>query len=110
MNVDIAMGVIEEIARKLGVPAEQIVPELSKMNIAHYTFMCAVMSIAFLILLVGIIACAKKEDDDWLALSVLISCAEFFVTVAAVYYGHELVRWIESPQAMTIGYVLQYMR
>lgn len=28
MNVDIAMGVIEEIARKLGVPAEQIVPEL----------------------------------------------------------------------------------
>nr|DAR59328.1 MAG TPA: hypothetical protein [Caudoviricetes sp.] len=42
--------------------------------------------------------------------TVLISCAEFFVIVAAVYYGHELVRWIESPQAMTIGYVLQYMR
>ena len=110
MNVDIAMGVIEEIARKLGVPAEQIVPELSKMNIAHYTFMCSVMSIAFLILLVGIIACIKKGDDDLLALSVLISGVEFFVIVAAVYYGHELVRWIESPQAMTIGYVLQYMR
>lgn len=32
MNVDIAIGVIEEIARKLSVPAEQIVPELSRMN------------------------------------------------------------------------------
>lgn len=110
MNIDIAMGVIEEIARKLGVPAEQIVPELSKMNIAHHTFMCAVMSIVFLILLVGIIVCAKKEDDDWLALSMLLSGVAAFVIVVAVYQGHELVCWIESPQAMTIEYVLQYMR
>ena len=109
MNIDIAMGVIEEIARKLGVPAEQIVPELSKMNIAHHTFMCAVMSIAFLILLAGIIACAKKEDD-WFELSALLSFVAFCVIIAVVYYGHELVCWIESPQAMTIEYVLQYMR
>lgn len=109
MNVDIAMGVIEEIARKLGVPAEQIVPEFSRINIAHYTFMCSVMSIAFLILLVGIIVCAKKLDDDF-GMTTFLSCVAFFVIVAAVYYGHELVRWIESPQAMTIEYVLQYMR
>lgn len=109
MNVDIAMGVIEEIARKLGVPAEQIVPELSRMNIVHYTFMCAVMSITFLILLVGIIICAKKVDDDFV-LTTFLSCVAFFVIVAAVYDGHELVCWIESPQAMTIEYVLQYMR
>lgn len=107
MNVDIAMGVIEEISRKLGVPAEQIVPELSKMNIAHHTFMCAVMSIVFLILLVGIIVCAKKLDDDFVV-STFLSCVAFFVIVAAVYNGHELVRWIESPQAMTIEYVMKY--
>lgn len=109
MNVDIAMGVIDAIAGKLGVPVEQIVPELSKMNIAHNIFMCAVMLIAFLILLVGIIVCAKKIDYC-LELSALLSCVAFFVIVAAVYYGHELVCWIESPQAMTIEYVLQYMR
>lgn len=109
MNIDIAMGVIEEIAKKLGVQAEQIVPELSRMNIAHYTFMCAVMSIAFLILLVGIIVCAKKLDDDFV-MTTFLSCVAFFVIVAAVHYGHELVRWNESPQAMTIEYVLQYMR
>lgn len=109
MNVDIAMGVIEEIARKLGVPAEQIVPELSTMNIAHHTFMCAVMSIAFLILLAGIIVCVKKHDD-YFELGAFLSCVSFFVIIAAVYQGHELVRWMESPQAMTIEYVLQYMR
>lgn len=107
MNIDIAMGVIEEIARKLGVPAEQIVPELSRMNIVHHTFMCAAMSIAFLILLVGIIVCVKKFDDCP-EVSALLSCVAFFVIVAAVYYGHELVRWIESPQAMTIEYVMKY--
>lgn len=108
MNVDIAMGVIDEIARRLGVPTEQIVPELSKMNIAHHTFMCIVMSIIFLILLAGIIVCAKKLDEFDCAMA--LSCFAFIVIIVAVYQGHELVRWIESPQAMTIGYVLQYMR
>lgn len=107
MNVDIAMGVIDEIARRLGVPAEQIVPELSKMNIAHHTFMCVVMSIVFLILLAGIIVCVKKDEFDLVA---AFSCFAFIVIIVAVYQGHELVRWIESPQAMTIEYVLQYMR
>lgn len=107
MNVDIAMGVIEEIARKLGVPAEQIVPELSKMSIAHHTFMYAAMSIAFLILLVCIIFCAKKLYDGFEAITFL-SFIAFLVIVAAMYQVHELVRWIESPQAMTIEYVMKY--
>lgn len=109
MNVDIAMGVIDEIARRLGVPAEQIVPELSKMNIAHHTFMCIVMSIVFLILLAGIIVLAKKPDDYFECVTILF-CISFFVIIVALYQGHELVRWIESPQAMAIEYVLQYMR
>lgn len=107
MNVDIAMGVIEEIARKLGVPAEQIVPELSKMNIVHHIFMCAVMAIAFLILLVWIIVCVKKLDDGFEVIMSL-SFIAFFVIMVALYQGHELVRWIESPQAMTIEYVMKY--
>lgn len=107
MNVDIAMGVIEEIARKLGVPAEQIVPELSRMNIVHHTFMCSVMSIAFLILLVGIIVCVKKQDD-YFEVIMFLSFIAFFVIMVALYQGHELVRWIESPQAMTIEYVMKY--
>lgn len=107
MNEYIAMGVIDVIAGKLGVPVEQIVPELSKMNIAQHTFMCAVMSIAFLILLVGIIVGAKKDEPE---LAFTLSCIACFVFIAAVYQGHELVCWIESPQAKTIEYVLQYMR
>ena len=105
MNVDIAMGVIEEIARRLGVPAEQIVPELSRMNIVHHTFMCVAMASIFLILLAVIIDCLKKVAD--LGIPAFIAC---IVIIVAVYQGHELVRWIESPQAMTIEYVLQYMR
>ena len=106
MNVDIAMGVIEEIARRLGVPAEQIVPELSRMNIAHHIYV--VMSIVFLILLAVIIVCVKKLDDiDYAIVSAFIAC---FVIIVAIYQGHELVCWIESPQAMTIEYILQYMR
>lgn len=107
MNVDIAMGVIKEIARKLGVPAEQIVPELYRMNIAHHTFMCYVMAIAFLILMAGIIVCVKKLDDGFEAI-VFLSFIAFLVIAVAVYHGHELVRWIESPQAMTIEYVMKY--
>ena len=108
MNVDIAMGVIEEIARRLGVPAEQIVPELSRIIIAHHIFMCVAMAIVFLILLAVIIVCVKKLDDiDYAVVPAFIAC---FVIIVAVYQGHELVRWIASPQAMTIEYVLQYMR
>ena len=106
MNVNIAMGIIEEIARKLSVPAEQIVPELSKMNIVHHTFMCAVMSIAFLVLLVGFIYGVKKDEPE---LAFTLFCIACVVFVAAVYQGHELVCWIESPQAKTMEYVLQYM-
>ncbi|MCI6949064.1 MAG: hypothetical protein MR754_09830 [Oribacterium sp.] len=106
MNVDIAMGVIEEIARRLGVPAEQIVPELSRMNIVHHTFMCVAMAIVFLILLAGIIVCVKKLDDTECA--IVPACIACFVIIVAVYQGHELVRWIESPQAMTIEYVMKY--
>ena len=107
MNVDIAMGVIEEIARKLGVPAEQIVPELSKMNIVHHIFMCAVMAIAFLLLLVWIIVCVKKQGV-YVEVIMCLYFIAFFVIAVAVYQGHEIVRWIESPQAMTIEYVMKY--
>ena len=108
MNVDIAMGIIEEIARRLGVPAEQIVPELSRMVIAHHIFMCIAMAIIFLILVAVIIVCVKKLGNiDYAIVPAFIAC---FVIIVAVYQGHELVRWIESPQAMTIEYVLQYMR
>ncbi len=106
MNVNIAMGVIEEIARRLSVPAEQIVPELSRMSIVHHSFMCAVLSIAFLILLVGIIVSVKKDNEEC---AFTLGCIAAFVFVAAVYQGHELVCWIESPQAKTMEYVLQYM-
>ncbi len=68
--------------------------------------MCAVMSIAFLILLVGIIVSVKKDYEDC---AFALGCIAAFVFIAAVYQGHELVCWIESPQAKTMEYVLQYM-
>lgn len=67
------------------------------------------MAIAFLILLVWIIFCVKKLDDGFEVIMSL-SFISFLVIAVAVYQGHELVCWVESPQAMTIEYVLQYMR
>nr|DAT38918.1 MAG TPA: hypothetical protein [Caudoviricetes sp.] len=112
MNIDIAMGVIEEIASKLGVPAEQIVPEMSKLNIAQNTFMCVMLSIVFLILIAGIIILVKKskDPDSELELIIALLCGVCIViAIGAAICGFDLVGWMTSPQAKTIEYVLQYM-
>lgn len=111
MNVDIAMGVIDEIARKLGVPAEQIVPELSKMNIAQNTFMCVMLSIVFLILIAGIIILVKKFNEDDCEFIIALLCgACIVVAIGAAICGFDLVGWMTAPQAKTIEYVLSYMK
>ena len=46
MNVDKAMEIIDQIASKLGVAAEYIIPELARMQIAQ-TAMLLVLSIVF---------------------------------------------------------------
>lgn len=111
MNVDIAMGVIDEIARKLGVPADQIVPEISKLNIAQNTFMCVMLSIVFLILIAGSIILAKKCNEDDYELIIALLCGVcIVVAIGAAICGFDLVGWMTSPQAKTIEYVLSYMK
>lgn len=113
MNVDIAMGVIDEIARKLGVPADQIVPEISKLNIAQNTFMCGMLSILFLILIAGIIILVKKSkdpDSEWEFIIALLCGVCIVVAIGAAICGFDLVGWMTSPQAKTIEYVLSYIK
>lgn len=114
MNVDIAMGVIDEIARKLGVPADQVVPEISKLNIAQNTFMCVMLSIVFLILIAGIIILVKKSNEDpdsECEFIIALLCGVcIFVAIGAVICGFDLVGWMASPKAKTIEYVLNYMK
>lgn len=109
MNVDIAMGVIDETARRLGVPAEQIIPELSRMNIAHNIFMCAVMLTVFLILLVSIIVCVKKIDY-FPEVSIFLTGFACLAVAAAVRYGYDLVGWIASPTAKATVYIMGLMK
>lgn len=71
MNVDKAMKIIDQIASKLGVAAEYIIPELARMQIAKLIIAIVASIIALAVVCVAIrkiikyIRSLNEDDDSW---------------------------------------------
>ena len=123
MNVEKAMEIIDQIASKLGVAAEYIIPELARMEIAQ-CIVGIVASASTLVVALVVITKAVKylrqlDENDSLCWSdkenMKGSCTVIiFITivigvgiVVAFFNGiSELSGWLASPTAKSIEYVM----
>ena len=123
MNVEKAMEIIDQIASKLGVAAEYIIPELARMEIAQ-CIVGIVASASTLVVALVVITKAVKylrqlDENDSLCWSdkenMKVSCTVLiFITivigvgiVVAFFNGiSELSGWLASPTAKSIEYVM----
>lgn len=123
MNVDKAMEIINEIASKLGVAAEYIIPELARMQIAKLIIGIVASIIVLAVVCVAIrkiikyVRSLNEDDDSWsedqdmirVLLMFLAGVIGFAGLLAAfALYGgiSELSGWIASPTAQSIEYVM----
>ena len=127
MNVDKAMEIINQIAVKLGVAAEYIVPELARLKITEGIIGIA-SSIIVLVLVYMAITKALKylrylNDNDkrsWVDKSDMqIGCIMLiaFMGIVGAFAAFaffdgisELSGWITSPTAKSIEYVMRVLK
>lgn len=127
MNVDKAMEIIDQIASKLGVAAEYIIPELARMQIVKL-----IIGIVASIIVLAVVCTAirkiikysrslKEDDDSWLGdqdliqaslmfLAGVIGCVGLFAALALFGGISELSGWIASPTAQSIEYVMKALK
>lgn len=117
MNADKAMEIINDIASRLGVAVEYIVPELARMEIAQDA-VSAVASLLILIILVLFLKTRRSkesfnDDNDDCAGATLTFFAIVALPVAFIiltFSIHDLVGWIASPTAKAMMYVVGVMK
>lgn len=118
MNEDKAMEIINQIAAKLGVAAEYIVPELARMKIAQYA-VAIVLSVVVLVISVIVIKLehANKPEDEWddinffrSAIIMLLSVTTLVSLLVLVNSMYELSGWLASPTAKSIEYVMEALK
>lgn len=127
MNVDKSIEIINEIAEKLGVAAEYIIPELERMQIAQ-SIVGIVANLSVLVIAWIVITKAVKyiiqlgendrldysEKDDMKILCtilILIVIVIGVVMAVALFDGIiELSGWLASPTAKSIEYVMRALK
>ena len=127
MNVDKAMEIIDQIASRLGVAAEYIIPEMARMQIAKL-----IIGIVASIIVLAVVCTAirkiikysrslKEDDDSWSGDQDLIQASLMFLAgvigfvglfAALALFGRisELSGWIASPTAQSIEYVMKALK
>lgn len=127
MNVDKAMEIIDQIASKLGVAAEYIIPELARMSIAQSIVgimaNVSVLAVAWVVITKAVKYLRQLDENDTLDWSdkddmkILCTILIFITTVigigtaVAFFNGiSELSGWLASPTAKSIEYVMRALK
>lgn len=127
MNVDKAMEIIDQIASRLGVAAEYIIPEMARMQIAKIIIGIVASIIVLAVVCVAIrkiikyIRSLNEDDNSWsedqdmirfslMLLAGVIGFAGLFAALALYDGISELSGWIASPTAQSIEYVMKVLR
>lgn len=127
MNVDKAMEIIDQIASRLGVAAEYIIPEMARMQIAKLIIGIMASTIVLAAVCVAIRKIIKyirrpnEDDDSWsedrdmikfslMLLAGVIGFVGLFAALALYDGISELSGWIASPTAQSIEYVMKALK
>ena len=127
---DVVNSVINNIAEKLGITVDYVVPALAKYNIAE----CLIYFIAAIITFILCFLIAKatmmildilkksKEDDKMTnyeynsnrGLTIIIGSILFGITLIAglicLFSSLDIVKWIMAPEGATIDYILSKIK
>lgn len=123
MDVDKAIEIINEIAEKLGVAAEHIIPELARMRIAQsivgIVANVSVLVVAWLVITKAVKYIRQLDENDRFDYSekddMKILCTILILIVIVIMMGmavalfngiSELSGWLASPTAKSIEYVM----
>ena len=127
MNVDKAMEIVNQIASKLGVAAEYIIPELARMQIAQSIVGIVMSAIVLVVACVVITKAIKylrqlgendspwwsdKEDTKILCTIVIFIMSFIGIAMAFTFFNgvSELSGWMASPTAKSIEYVMRALK
>ena len=122
MDNEIVNSVINNIAEKLGIAVEYVVPALVRYNIAE----CIIRIVYFIISLIATIIAVRfteekikklKENDaddpGYIILSLLGIAAIIFlglITIDNFEQGIKIIKWIMAPEGATIAYILDKIK
>ena len=132
MNNEIVNSVINNIAEKLGIAVEYVVPALVRYNIAG-CIIDIMVSIIFSILSFLTVKASKKilkiNDDAYdngngemsryshdsnksgiIASGVIIFVICLIVAIVALLHSLSIVQWIMAPEGATIAYILDKIK
>ena len=127
MNVDKAMEIVNQIASKLGVTAEYIIPELARMRIAQSIVGIVANVIVLVVACVVITKAVKylrqvsegdrlswsdKGDRQILCIIAILIAGIFGFATALMFFDEtsELCGWLASPTAKSIEYVMRVLK
>ena len=113
MNVDKDIEIINDIASRLGVAAEYIIPEIERLKIVQNVFW-VVLSLFILMIAVRFLKTKRSKEafninnDDSVAviLTFLAFIAVPFDLIILIGSLYDLVGWIVSPTTKTRVYVI----
>ena len=121
MDNEVVNSVINNIAGKLGIAVEYVVPALVKYNIAE----CIIKIIYFIICLIATIVSVrfteekikklKESEDDpgYIILSLLGIAAVVILGLTAIdnfEQGIKIIKWIMAPEGAAITYILDKIK
>ena len=127
MNIDKAMEIIDQIASKLGVAAEYIIPELARMRIAQsivgIVANVSVLAVAWVVITKAVKYLRQLGENDTLDWSdkedmkILCTILIFITTVIGIgtavaffYRISDFSGWLASPTAKSIEYVMRALK
>ena len=118
-------SVINNIAEKLGIAVEYVVPALVKYNIANCIISLIWGIVSLIIIYISIktiFNIFKKYDDDadfddikindWILVGICCILIIIFVIVVIPSFlnGLNIIKWIMAPEGAAIAYILQSLK
>ena len=122
MDNEVVNSVINNIAEKLGIAVNYVVPALAKYNIAE----CIIHLIYFVVYLIATIVSVRfasdkikklkesnGEDPAYIILSLLSIAAVIGLGLMMIdnfEQGLKIIKWIMAPEGATIAYILDKIK
>lgn len=103
--------IVNEVANKIGVAAENIIPGLVQLKIRDGIFLCIIYALAILYFVYEIYKIHNNvknniiDDTDAIIVGICVIAIGFFL-ILAILEAYDLVNWITLPQTKVIEYIL----
>ena len=111
-------AVIDNLANKLGVASEVLIPEMSRFYIAKATTGTIISAVIFITCIIAILKIIKHikagkasddyfDEDPWTFTSIFLGVVGVITLIVFMVYLSELVGFLASPMGATINTIIE---